>query len=253
MYLYMHVCPNGKKYIGITMQEPNQRWRDGKGYCKNKHFYNAILKYGWNNIQHIILFSDLTEDEANEIEEKLIDEMDLTNPENGYNLHTGGRHHRLSKEARQKISNRMIGVYVGDKNPFYGRHHTEESLAKFRKRVEQYSIDGEYIRTFDSLTEASEILDVDKSSLSKACKGTYKTYAGYQWKLEGSEKEIKPYKRKQYNAKKVAMFNLCGEKLAVFESLTDAGRIFGVNGDKCIGDCCRGEQKTAYGYVWRYE
>ena len=83
MYLYMHVCPNGKKYIGITMQEPNQRWRDGKGYCKNKHFYNAILKYGWNNIQHIILFSDLTEDEANEIEEKLIDEMDLTNPENG--------------------------------------------------------------------------------------------------------------------------------------------------------------------------
>ena len=66
-------------------------------------------------------------------------------------------------------------------------------------------------------------------------------------------KEIKPYKRKQYNARKVAMFNLCGEKLAVFESLTDAGRIFGVNGDKCIGDCCRGEQKTAYGYVWRYE
>ena len=168
MYLYMHVCPNGKKYIGITIQEPNQRWRDGKGYRKNKHFYNAILKYGWNNIQHIILFSGLTEDEANEIEEKLIDEMDLTNPEKGYNLHTGGRHHRLSKEAREKIRNRMVGVYAGDKNPFYGKHHTEESLAKFRKRVEQYSVDGEYIRTFDSLTEAAETLDVDKSSLSKA-------------------------------------------------------------------------------------
>lgn len=51
MYLYMHICPNGKKYVGITIQEPNQRWRDGKGYCKNKHFYNAILKYGWDNIQ----------------------------------------------------------------------------------------------------------------------------------------------------------------------------------------------------------
>ena len=46
MYLYMHICPNGKKYVGITIQEPNQRWRDGKGYYKNKHFYNAILKYG---------------------------------------------------------------------------------------------------------------------------------------------------------------------------------------------------------------
>lgn len=32
MYLYMHICPNGKKYVGITIQEPNQRWRDGKGY-----------------------------------------------------------------------------------------------------------------------------------------------------------------------------------------------------------------------------
>lgn len=30
MYLYMHICPNGKKYVGITIQEPNQRWRDGK-------------------------------------------------------------------------------------------------------------------------------------------------------------------------------------------------------------------------------
>ena len=253
MYLYMHICPNGKKYIGITAQQPNQRWRDGKGYCKNKHFYNAILKYGWNNIQHIILFSDLTEDEANELEEKLIDEMDLTNPEKGYNLHTGGRHHRLSKESREKIRNRMVGVYAGDKNPFYGKHHTEESLAKFRKRVEQYSVDGEYIRTFNSLTEAAETHDVDKSSLSKACKGIYKTYAGYQWKFEGSEKEIKPYKRKQHNARKVAMFDLYGEKLAVFESLTDAGRVFGINCDKCIGDCCRGEQKTAYGYVWKYE
>ena len=98
----MHICPNGKKYVGITIQEPNQRWRDGKGYYKNKHFYNAILKYGWDNIQHIILFSDLTEDEANEIEEKLIDEMDLTNPKNGYNLHTGGRHHRLQKKQGKK-------------------------------------------------------------------------------------------------------------------------------------------------------
>ena len=49
------------------------------------------------------------------------------------------------------------------------------------------------------------------------------------------------------------MFDLYGEKLAVFESLTDAGRVFGINCDKCIGDCCRGEQKTAYGYVWKYE
>ena len=42
---------NGKVYIGITMQDPERRWRHGEGYKSSPHFYAAIQKYGWDNFE----------------------------------------------------------------------------------------------------------------------------------------------------------------------------------------------------------
>ena len=56
-YVYVHTnIINGKKYVGITCQEPNKRWKNRTGYNprgkgKSK-FYSAILKYGWNNFEY---------------------------------------------------------------------------------------------------------------------------------------------------------------------------------------------------------
>ena len=30
--VYMHICPNGKRYIGITKLKPQERWGNGKSY-----------------------------------------------------------------------------------------------------------------------------------------------------------------------------------------------------------------------------
>ena len=57
--VYMYITPNNKKYIGVTCRKPEYRWNNGKGYEPNKHFYNAILKYGWENIKHIIIIQAL--------------------------------------------------------------------------------------------------------------------------------------------------------------------------------------------------
>ena len=67
--VYKHTSPNGKVYIGITSQKLNRRFRDGKGYYNNKHFYNAIKKYGWDNFSHEVLFDNLTEEEAKLMEQ----------------------------------------------------------------------------------------------------------------------------------------------------------------------------------------
>ena len=96
---------NGKVYIGITSQNPEQRWRKGAGYYNHKKFYNAILKYGWNNFSHVILYSNLSEKEACEKEKELIKIYDSKN--NGYNLTDGGEgtsgyHH--TEETKEKIS-----------------------------------------------------------------------------------------------------------------------------------------------------
>ena len=64
--VYKHTFPNGKVYIGITSKKkPNQRWESGIGYSKNQIvMYNAIQKYGWDNIKHEILFENLSKDDA---------------------------------------------------------------------------------------------------------------------------------------------------------------------------------------------
>ena len=71
--VYMHIAPNNKKYIGITKEKnPKERWRKGKGYWTNEHFTSAINKYGWDNIQHIILYKELTKEQKTMIKNVLV-------------------------------------------------------------------------------------------------------------------------------------------------------------------------------------
>lgn len=69
--LYRHTSPSGKVYVGITSKSVNKRWDGGRGYKTCIYFYNAILKYGWDNIKHEILFTDLEEKRAKSLEIEL--------------------------------------------------------------------------------------------------------------------------------------------------------------------------------------
>ena len=71
--VYEHVSKDGKRYIGITMQDIRKRWRNGCGYKKNIHFYRAILKYGWDSFEHNILYSNISEEDAKRFERLLIE------------------------------------------------------------------------------------------------------------------------------------------------------------------------------------
>lgn len=88
--VYVHTLPNDKVYVGITKRKPNERWQKGNGYKNNKHFYNAIQKYGWENIGHHILYADLTFEEACEREKELIALFQSNHPNYGYNIAKGG-------------------------------------------------------------------------------------------------------------------------------------------------------------------
>ena len=83
--VYMHTFPNGMRYVGITEYGdcPNERWKNGFGYEKNKVMFSAIVKYGWDNIKHEILQDNLSKRDAWEMEHRLVDELDLVR--NGYN------------------------------------------------------------------------------------------------------------------------------------------------------------------------
>ena len=119
--VYCHINKlNGKKYVGITGQKVENRWRNGNGY-QGQVFYNAILRYGWHNFYHEILYSGLTKHQAEQMEIKLISEWKTNDARYGYNASSGGESGnggaRCSEKRRVKMSNRM----KGSKNPMFGK------------------------------------------------------------------------------------------------------------------------------------
>ena len=128
-YVYIHTCPNGKKYVGITIRIPECRWRKGEGYKSNKHFYSAIQKYGWNNIEHQVFEVD-TKEEMFFLEKYFIAYYQTNKNEFGYNNSIGGEKssegcHR-SEETKRKMSEANKGRISNRK----GKHHSEESKKK---------------------------------------------------------------------------------------------------------------------------
>ena len=108
--VYMHISPSGKRYIGITGLKLKRRvGKGGSGYKSCTAFYNAIKKYGWDNIQSKIIYAGLSQDEAVQKEKELIAMYDTTNPKKGYNISTGGEsgnagtHHITSEETKEKL------------------------------------------------------------------------------------------------------------------------------------------------------
>lgn len=126
--VYKHTSPSNKVYIGITSQtNPNKRWRNGKNY--NIYIKNAIQKYGWNNFKHEVLFSNLTEVEAKQLEIELIAKYNSTNRKFGYNITLGGESgngYKHTEETKRRISN----TEKGRPSPLKGKHMSEETKKK---------------------------------------------------------------------------------------------------------------------------
>lgn len=111
---------NGKIYVGQTKfgDNPNKRWRNGEGYAMSVVFYRAIKKYGWDEFDHQIIESGLTSDEANHLEESLIQQFDSTNPDKGYNVSVGGESREWTELSKLKMAKSLRGA-IRDKHSAY--------------------------------------------------------------------------------------------------------------------------------------
>lgn len=208
--VYKHTCPNGKVYIGATSQLPRVRWNYGRGY-KNTSFYAPICEYGWNNILHEIIATDLTEEQAYDLEKKLIAEYDSTNPEKGYNRATGGKGSWgvvISEETRQRLVTSHMGKKnphtsewnenirkgnLGKKKPHAGVPRSAECRTKISKihskKVGQYDLNFNLIRVFDSIRSAEKETNIKNQGISACCLGKTKTAGGYVWKYHENTEE----------------------------------------------------------------
>ena len=113
--LYIHTNKiNGKRYVGITKQRPEQRWGiNGSNYKESPHLYSAIEKYGWNNFEHDIIHNGMTRDDACLLEKHYISHFKTQNRDYGYNTFEGGTAPCIPIEVREKMSQSMKGNQNG--------------------------------------------------------------------------------------------------------------------------------------------
>jgi len=155
MYLYIATFPNNKKYIGIT-SNINKRKTAHKSRAKNNYkgfFYNAIRKYGWDNIKWEIADGYKDINELGEVEIKKIAEYKTQDRNFGYNISKGGdgsagfKHTQKFKEELSKRTKGKPGkkwseeqreyfsnLHSGKKHPQFGKHRSEETKAKIKQK-----------------------------------------------------------------------------------------------------------------------
>lgn len=114
--VYMHtVLANGKRYIGQTSLSVNRRWGLNGYRYKGQLFYNAIQKYGWENIKHEILATDLSQKEADELERFYIQKYKTDNSEYGYNITPGGKDGAGSPGGKNPNARAVVCVETGER------------------------------------------------------------------------------------------------------------------------------------------
>lgn len=196
--VYVHVnAINGKQYIGITSkQNPEHRWRQGRGYKENSHFRSAINKYGWDNFYHIILFDNFDETQAKNKEIELIAKWKTNDRNFGYNMTAGGdgtKGYYPSAETRAKLSIARLKENLSEETlrrrseGLKGRVFSNEHKRKIgdgnSKAVEMLEKDGKCVHRFRSAHDAEVEMGISHSHISQCCNGKRKSTGGYLWRF----------------------------------------------------------------------
>lgn len=234
--LYMHTTPDEKRYVGVTSRQPEIRWGNGWGYY-GQPFFDAVKQFGWDNIKHEIIFENLTEEEAHEKERELIAFYNSTDRKYGYNSSSGGNWGTtVSKEARHKLSENLKSQ--GIKPP------SQKGVPnKHRKGVNQYTLDGEFVATYESVNAAARAADVSPLLISNACNKRRKSLNGfiYEFASNANNRNVRP----------VAKYDLGGNFIAEYPSMRAAALDVEVSINQ-IKNVCEGISKSAGGFIFGF-
>lgn len=202
--VYIHKFPNGKVYIGITSKNVKRRWCRGSTYSYHKRMYNAIKKYGWDNIEHLVLFDNMCKDEAEKKEKELILHYKSYLLEFGYNRDMGGNvSGKVSDESKNKMRMAKLGtkrspefcdmikkVHTGNSyrkgavlSVETKRKMSESKIGKTcnARKIDQLDLKGNLIKTWDSILSVERELGFNNSSIVNNLKNRSKTSYNFKW------------------------------------------------------------------------
>lgn len=241
--VYMHIFPDGKRYVGMTSSVPvEKRWGSKGCHYQTQSVYKAILAYGWKNVNHEVVCEGVSFEDAEAKERELISRYQTTDPQHGYNIAFGGVRGEgvLNDSTKEKL--RQWGYAhpkTGERMRWYARHKSPETIEKIRQK-------------------ATGVKQSAETRRKRALK-----MRGKKHSIEAIEKMRRIQSNRSWEEKRVAatlsvtekpvlQYDIDGNFTARYESATKAANAIGGNFGG-VSRCCRGERLTYKGSVWRYE
>lgn len=125
-----------------------------------------------------------------------------------------------------------------------------------KKCVDQYSLDGKFIATYDTISEAllaNGISICYCSQISDCCKGKQAYTQGYVWRFHGDPFDLYPVEI-TYDKAFIAVnrYTLDDVFVAYHESCKDGAIAVGLKNASGISQCAKGNRKSAGGFKWYY-
>jgi len=255
-----------KIYNSIISNTQKLNRKKNKGILFEKHHIIPKSLGGSNNKHNLVL---LTPKEHYICHRLLVEIYKGTPQENKMYYAMWCMINGLGNQKRHATSSR---IYENFKNKI----HSIQSKERFdnRKQIEQYTLQGEYIKTFNSPTEASKYLQINKGGIESCAREETKSSGGFNWKYIDSNKIINkvtynksgrklgytnhnkgkkfPPGSRNIKYKKVIQYNSDFISLKEWDSIYEASINTNISRSS-IENCARGVSKTAGNFIWRYK
>lgn len=143
-----------------------------------------------------------------------------------------------------------------NKMPKIDKHQLiSEKVRKKGKPVYCYSIDGNFIKKYNSARIASQETNTNQNKINYCCSGKARYSNNLQWFYEYRGNKVEPvnkYENLYHKTIKINQYDKNMNFIKTWNAIKDASIAMGSTNCSNIIRCLSGKGKTAYGYIWEY-
>ena len=205
------VNPGGKIYIGqtINLQKRKSNYKCMDRRTMGPKIFYSLQKYGWET--HLF---EVIEECSNDnlFEREIYWKQYYLDQNNGNwdmvlfcNLHDIGSFGPLSDHIKNKIKGqkrseetkqKMRESKLGKPSNYLNHNHTPETKQKIREsrlgkpsnrpkiKISQHDLEGNFIKTWNSLKDISRTLNLSHNSINRCCQGKQRKAFNYIWRYQ---------------------------------------------------------------------
>ena len=212
------------------------------GYIKSLQFKKPFIKKFNKNHQGYLSVS-LYKDNENKLVKvhRVVAEAFISNPENKPQVN-----HKDGNKANNCVEN--LEWVTASENIKHSYANGLQSVDLRKVKVSKYTLEGTFVKTYDSIAEASADTGVSMGNITTCCQGKLRYTRDCTWRYGSDRKDIEPVKLKTIS---VRQYDLDGNFIKEYKSAYDAGKSLNLDRSS-ITKCCKGKVNKVGEYIFKY-